>query len=176
MRFLVLLLPSLLFAHEFAYVDTRLTLEQERFSIEMVCDLDALALGQAHDHSESSQLETHLRKLSKEERDAVRKRLTSLFERRVRVRFDDMPTSFSVKFPHEGELEKKGVHRTYFGTVVRLEGSIPAGAENVCIFASRSFAALRLSLAGPNGVIGKPMPIPAGQRSEIFYLAELAKK
>jgi len=176
MRFCVwfLFLPSVVFAHDFAFVDTRLTLTEDRFSVEMICDLDALALGQPPRDTDSAELEAHLRGLDSQKRDVVRDRLTNIFERRVRVRFDGEPVPFSIRYPEEGTPVAEGVEPTWFGTVVHLEGAIPADAETVSFFASRSFAALRLSLVGPDGPVGDPIPLPGGQRSEDFDLAELS--
>jgi len=160
-------------AHDFTFTDVTLTLTEDRFRVEMVWDLDALALGQPPRETDSGEMAEMLAGLPETERDAIRDRLTMLFERRVRVRFDDEPRSFSIAFPEEGEARPDGVEPSWFGTIARLEGSVPEGAETVSFFASRAFPAMRLTLAGPDGPIGEAVPLPGGQRSEAYVLAEL---
>ena len=97
--FFVLLLRALASAHPLTFTETELVLRVDRtFQVEMICDLDALALGAPQDADDAQLVET-LRALSSEEFERRLERLGELFRRRVRVRFDGEPVAFEVAFP-----------------------------------------------------------------------------
>ena len=67
------------------------------FQVEMICDLDALALGAPQD-ADDAELVAALFALSSDAFDKRVERLRDLFRRRVRVRFDNEPAPFQVSF------------------------------------------------------------------------------
>lgn len=134
-------------AHDLALTESRLLLGRDgTWRLEMVCDLDALALGVAPG-SDSAQVAAALRALPPEERAEREERLRELFRRRVRVLFDGEASPFEVSFVREappGVTLPEG--ESELGLVARLEGAIPAPASEVSMRASRSFPPVHLTV------------------------------
>ena len=92
-------------AHPLAFTEVTLTLGPgSAFTADVVCDLDALALGVPID-TDDAELAAALAALPPDELDERLARLRRLFERRVRVRFDGDPAPFAVSFPDHGAPE-----------------------------------------------------------------------
>src|SRR5688572_4404026 len=82
------------FAHSFPFTDVTLTLRAgESFTVDIACDVDALALG-VDASADSAALAAEIRKMAPAEQEALVSRLAELLKRRVRVRFDGEPVPF----------------------------------------------------------------------------------
>lgn len=169
---LLSLLPSTVYAHPLSFTETTLTLHPDgTFQVDMVCDLDALALGLPQD-TDDAHLVTTLAALSPEEFTDVTQRLQQLFLRRVRVRFDGDPTSFDVSFPdYLTTRATDSVIPTVLGLTARLVGTVPAGATEVEFFASRSFSDVHLTMIDVSRRVRVRSVLERGARSDPFILA-----
>lgn len=136
------------------------------YQIDMVCDLDALALG-APPSTENALLLADLQAMDAAQREAVGDKLQRYFERRVRVLFDDQPVAALVSFPQTGTiLAAEGEPATYFGTVARLEGRVPEGAEALRLRASRALPPLLISFVHLGQTVDPPrLPVEPGTES-----------
>ncbi len=131
-------------AHDFAFTEVRLVLTEDgRFRADVRCDLDALALG-VDSRAESAALAARIARLPEAEQEALVSGLTSLLERRLRVRFDGTPAPFEVSLPERGQPVPPGAVPTTLGLLARISGEIPPGARAVEFFASRAFPPVRL--------------------------------
>ena len=160
------LLPCLTDAHPLTFTATELILRADgTFRVDMVCDLDALALGVTQDADDAG-LVTTLLSFTPAEFEARVRRLRRLFQRRVRVRFDGAPSPFDVEFPDYGTVKATAAEiPTVLGLTARLTGKIPVGATNVAFFASRSFSDIHLSVIDrQRGLIGQAI-LERGSRS-----------
>ena len=97
-----LLSASLAVAHPLEFTETTLLIQADgSFQVDMVADLDALALG-VPQNADDAELVAAIEQLSPADRAALLDRLTRYFRRRVRVRFDGQPAPFEVSFPDYG--------------------------------------------------------------------------
>ena len=169
--FLVLLLRALANAHPLTFTETDLILGVDRtFQIEMICDLDALALGAPQD-ADDAQLVATLRSLSSEEFEQRIERLGQLFRRRVRVRFDGEPAPFEVAFPDYGTSRADEADvPTVLGLTARLTGVVPTGATAVEFFASRAFSDVHLTITDEARHTTRRSVLDRGARSDPFVL------
>jgi len=167
---LVVLAPTL-GAHPLSFTQTTITLKPDNtFQVDIVCDLDALALGVPQD-SDDSALVSALQNLSSAEFTEHSARLRQLFIRRVRVRFDNNPQPFEVSFPDHGRPQAtESEIPTVFGLTARLVGTIPSDATQVDFFASRSFSQVHLEVIDMNGGTTGQSVLERGGRSEPFQL------
>ena len=140
-------LPNLSEAHPLTFTATQLILHTDgTFTVNMTCDLDALALGRSQD-TEDEQLVFALKQLNPNEFQNTIDRLENFFQRRVRVRFSGKPEPFSVTFPDYGTAAALDADiPTMLGLTARLKGAIPPDAKDVEFFASRSFSDVHLSV------------------------------
>ena len=170
--FLLPLLPLAVHAHPLSFTETTLTLNVDRtFRVEMVCDLDALALGLPQD-SNDAQLVATLRALSPEDFFDLQQRLRQLFLRRVRVRFDGDPAPFDVSFPdYLTPRTTESSIPTVLGLTARLSGTVPSGAAEVEFFASRSFSDVHLTVVDAVRQISVRSVMERGARSDPFELS-----
>lgn len=147
LAFLLCAVPLVADAHPLSFTDTTVTLQADgTFQVDMVCDLDALALGLPQD-TDDAQLVATLRALSPREFSELTERLRRLFVRRVRVRFDGDPAPFDVSFPdHLTSRATESRIPTVLGLTARLSGVVPPGATEVEFFASRSFSDVHLTI------------------------------
>lgn len=169
----VFLVPPLR-AHNLGFTETRVTFGEEgTFEIEMVADLDALALGAPQD-ADSEELAARLEALAPDEMDAKAAGLERFFQRRVRVRFDDRPVDFAVAFPERRDraVERRGAP-TVLGTVAVLTGSIPEAAGDFSFFASRIFPPVQLVVTSPLGEEVYREAVTPGARSTPLDLDDL---
>ena len=158
-------------AHPLTFTQTELTLRTDgTFQIDMVCDLDALALGVPQD-ADDAELVAVIRALSLVERNNQIDRLRQLFKRRVRVRFDGEPARFQVSFPDHGTPRAdKSEIPTVLGLTTRLIGDIPAEASNVTFFASRAFSDVHLTVVDETRDLIVPSILERGAESDPFAL------
>jgi hypothetical protein len=165
------LLPaSSAFAHNFAFTDVRLELRPDgTFRAEVLGDVDALALG-VDASADSAVLAAQIRAMPAAAQDELVARTVELFERRLRVRFDDQPAPFEVTFPERG-VRPPGVQPSALGLVAQLDGRIPKDARTVSFFASRAFPPVRLRVVGPEG---RARPVEVLERGETSRPVPLA--
>ncbi|MCC7293946.1 MAG: HupE/UreJ family protein [Phycisphaerales bacterium] len=134
-------------AHDFTITETNVCFAADgAFSIDVKCDLDALALG-VESKQDSASLVRRLRALSPEELEATTENLKLLLRKRLRVRFDGEGADFEVSFPALGVgMSHASEIPTVFGVTARLSGTVPDGAREFTFWASRSFNAVHLTL------------------------------
>ena len=150
-------------AHNFGFTDVRLELHTGgTFRAEIVCDVDALALGVDAAAADSGELASRIEAMPRAEQDALASAVGDLLNRRVRVRFDDEPAPFTVSLPERGS-RPPGSQPSALGLVARLDGRIPAGARMMSFFASRAFPPVRLTVVGPDG---RARPVEVLDRGE----------
>ena len=149
-------------AHSFEWTDVQVRLLAGSFHIQVVCDLDALALGVSPE-VDSRELAGILRRLSEREFEEVESRLRNLIERRIRIRFDGEAASFELHFPDNPEPRSQAGVDSVFGTRLHLVGPIPEGSREMSFFASRAFPPVRLNVTDP---AGRPFPSLLLQRGE----------
>jgi hypothetical protein len=158
-------------AHPLRYTDTTVVLQADgTFQADLITDLDALALGAPQD-ADDAELVAALRAMSADELDAQVARLRTLFERRVRLRFDGEPAPFDVTFPDRGTpAATESSIPTLLGLTARLTGVVPAGARELEFFASRAFSEVNLTIRDDaRGVTSQGLLEP-GARSDPFTL------
>jgi HupE / UreJ protein len=138
-------------AHNLTFTDVRLELRVDGFfRADVVCDLDALALG-VESGADSVALAAAIEAMAPAQRDALVARLEEMLERRLRVRFDGEPAALEVSLPERGQARPEGSLPSALGLVARLEGRVPAGAREVSFFASRAFPPVRLEIVDEGG-------------------------
>ena len=170
----VAVFPGTLRAHQFTIAEVRVTLQGDSFEAVMTVDLDALALGVSSEEDDEK-LDAALRAMTQEELADIHERLDRMFQRWVRIRFDDQPVATSVDFP-EYPLAKGATEiPSLFGTTARLQGDIPDQAVTFSFSASRAFPDTRLTIVGPGGFTSDPIVTPSGQRGETLVLAEITE-
>ena len=172
----VFTLPGLAAAHPLTFTDTTVVLRADgTFQIDLITDLDALALGVPQDADDASLVAT-LTAMTPADFNVLIDRLRTLFERRVRLRFDGEPSPFDVDFPDYGTTAAlESDIPTLLGLTARLTGTIPAGATDVEFFASRAFSEVNLTVQDEARGITTRAVLERGARSEPFALAGPAK-
>ena len=168
----LLLASSPAAAHPLEFTAATLTLQPDgTFEANLVCDLDALALGAPYD-TDDAELVATLEGLSTDEFDTLTARLRRMFERRVRVRFDGEPAPFAVEFPDYGTPAATDAEiPTVLGLNARLRGAIPDGAADVGFFASRAFGEVHLTVNDPARGVEVRSILEPGERSEPLELS-----
>tara|TARA_B100001123_G_scaffold438745_1_gene574192 strand:- start:16929 stop:18056 length:1128 start_codon:yes stop_codon:yes gene_type:complete len=171
--FITFALPNLSEAHPLTFTATQLILHTDgTFTVNMTCDLDALALGRSQD-TEDEQLVFALQQLNPNEFQNIIDRLETLFERRVRVRFSGNPEPFSVTFPDYGTAAALDADiPTVLGLTAQLRGTIPPDAKDVEFFASRSFSNVHLSVVNETNKTTIQTIIERGARSDPIELGD----
>ncbi len=172
----VFTLPGLATAHPLTFTDTTVVLRADgTFQIDLITDLDALALGVPQD-ADDAELVATLTAMAPADFNLLIDRLRTLFERRVRLRFDGEPSPFDVDFPDYGTTAAlESDIPTLLGLTARLTGTIPAGATDVEFFASRAFSEVNLTVQDEARSITTRAVLERGARSEPFALAGPAK-
>ena len=168
----VFTLSGLASAHPLTFTDTTVVLRPaSTFQIDLIIDLDALALGVPQD-ADDAELVATLTAMAPAEFNILIDRLQTLFERRVRLRFDGEPSPFDVNFPDYGTTAAlESDIPTLLGLTARLTGTIPAGATEVEFFASRAFSEVNLTIQDEARGITTRAVLERGARSEPFTLA-----
>lgn len=113
------------------------------FRVDMQVDLDALALGVSQD-TDDAELMAALNAMSENELEQTVADLRQTFLRRVRVRFDGETFMPEVTFPDAGS-ERARADNTVLGLTARLAGTIPPGAVELTLQASRAFPPLHIT-------------------------------
>ena len=166
------LVTSVAGAHPLLFTETTLTLRDDRtFQVDLIVDLDALALGVPQD-TDDAELVATIDSLPPNERDDLVVRLARLFERRVRVRFDGEPTPFDVSFPDWGTPKAtESEIPTVLGLTARMTGAIPADVTDLSFFASRAFSDVHLTVVDDVRGITVRSILERGARSDPFELS-----
>ena len=159
-------------AHPLRFTDTTVTLRADgTFVAELITDLDALALGAPQDADDAA-LVAALSALAPAELEERVAGLRTLFERRVRFRFDGEPAPFEVTFPDRGTpAATEAEIPTLLGLTARLTGRVPEGATELEFFASRAFAEVNLAIRDERRDLVTRELLDPGARSDPFPLA-----
>ena len=167
----LVVLPAPASSHPLAFTQSELILRVDgTFQVEMVCDLDALALGVSQD-ADDAELVAMLHELTPEQLDQRVERLRELFRRRVRIRFDGQPVTFDVAFPDYGTARADEAEiPTVLGLTARLRGTVPTNATEVEFFASRSFSDVHLAIVDESRQVSRRSVLERGARSDPFVL------
>lgn len=168
---LALFMPCRSGAHDLELTETLLVLKTDgTFQVDLLCDLDALALG-ANPSTDSAELAAALLAMGEGERSAAEARLFRLFERRVRVLFDGERVPVEISFPQYGTpLASEAEIPSVYGLVARLEGWIPSTAAAVSFRASRAFPPVHLTILHQGRVGGSRELLEQGGESVPFLL------
>lgn len=162
-------------AHELTITDALMVLRGDgRISVEMICDLDALALGVPRS-ADDRQLAVALAELDSAERDRRRQALRRLLARRVKVRVDGAILPLRITFPDEGRstaaVDGDDPSPSYFGLLARFDGRLPEAAEAVTFMASRAFPPAQLTILDQRSLGGRREMLLQGAASEPYPLA-----
>ncbi len=131
-------------AHDLGFTRTvAVLLPGNEFRVDMQVDLDALALGVSQD-TDNAELVAALDAMSPEELEQTLANLRQTFLRRVRVRFDGDAFAPEVTFPDTGS-ERARANNTVLGLTARITGTIPPGAVELTLQASRAFPPLHIT-------------------------------
>jgi len=168
--------PISLSAHPLTFTDATIVLHPDAtFEVDLIVDLDALALG-APQTADDAALVATLRALSARELDERIDRLRMLFQRRVRLRFDGDPVPFEVSFPDRSTpAATESEIPTLLGLTARLTGAVPLGATSLEFFASRAFSAVHLTIHDLAREITLRSILERGARSDPFTLTAQAE-
>jgi hypothetical protein len=159
-------------AHSFPFTDVTLALRADgTFAVDVVADLDALALG-VDASADSAALAAQIRSMPAAERGRLVAGLGDMLQRRLRVRFDGTPAPFAVSLPERDRPPAPGVPPSALGLVARLEGRVPPGAKTVTFFASRAFPPVRLTVIGDDGQARRVEVVERGGTSRALSLTE----
>ncbi len=157
-------------AHPLEFTDTSLIIRAGHFQVDVIADLDALALGVRQD-ADDAELVAAIEQLSPADRARLLERLTQVFVRRVRIRFDGRPAPFEVSFPDYGtQRASEAEIPTVIGLTARLQGIIPGGADTVEFFASRAFSDVHLTIVDETRGVTHREVLEPGARSDPFEL------
>ena len=160
-------------AHTFSFTEVRATVEGAAFTVDIVCDLDALALG-LPSSADSAALAAEIAGMTEAARDELAGKLADFLARRLRVRFDGVPAPFEVSFPDRGKPVPADTPPTAFGLVARLSGRVPAGAREVTFFASRVFPLVRVAWRSGHGGAPVEEVLVPGAESHPFPVTGVA--
>lgn len=117
-----------------------------RFQVDLLVDLDALALG-VSPTGDSAEIAATLLALEPDELTRTQQKLEAFFARRVRILFDGQAARPVVSFPEWGTpLATSHGEPSVFGLVARLSGRMPEGAEAVSFRASQALPPIHLTV------------------------------
>ena len=148
-------------AHDFTITATAATFRADgSFQIDMICDLDALALG-VPSSQDSAALARQLREMPPSESNAAIANLRTLFIKRTRIRFDGTEVEPTVEFPEYSATPSEHTEiPSCLGVTARLSGRVPENARTFTFWASRAFQAVHLTILR-DGVEGETKHILA---------------
>ena len=117
------------------------------YFVEMRVDVDALALGVAHNSAPPAAMATALRLMAPFEFDRAIERAEQTVLRRVRIRFDGRLVDPAISFPdHQRASDTIDPQPTMLGMTARLFGRVPETAETFAFGASAAFNAVDLTI------------------------------
>lgn len=133
-------------AHDFTITDVTAVLRSNgTFRIEMIVDVDALALG-VPPSTDSAEVAATLRAMSPSELTAAREMAKETISRRVRIKFDGVKVAPAVSFPGEEMPTSPEDPPTILGIIARLNGEIPPEAIDFTFGCSRAFGPVHLAI------------------------------
>jgi len=170
---LILCVVAPALAHDFRFTETRAQFRADgTFQIDLIADLDALALGQPPT-TDNATLAAQIEAMSSADREKLIADLRTLFQKRTRLRFDGVEFKPEVEFPGPAATPANppalalaadstastvptsttttaapptALH-TALGIVARLTGRVPSGAQHFTFWASRSFQCVHIWLS-----------------------------
>ena len=168
----LLIIGSLGLAHPLRFTATTLVIQTDgRFQVDLIADLDALALG-VPQTSDDAEIVARIEQLSRSERADLIEQLRQLFQRRVRIRFDGRAAPFQVNFPDDGIARAAEMTiPTVLGLTARLRGRVLPNARTVQFFASRAFSTVHLTIIDQGRGIVRRAVLERGATSDPFELA-----
>lgn len=132
-------------AHDLTLTEATLVVRLDRtWQLDLVLDLDALALGVGSDVA-ADLAASRLASLPPGELDATVARLEAMLGRRVRVLVDGKAVAGRLSFPQRGLGEVRGLPSA-LGLVARWEGALAPEAETVAVRLSRGLPAMVLTV------------------------------
>ena len=145
MTFIVLIaLTPVASGHDLGLTRTTVVfLDDGTLRIEMLADLDALALGMPQE-TDDAELTAILEGMPEAELEETVDSLRQTFLRRFRVRFDGETFLPEVSFPDRGSATAREA-QSVLGLRARMTGTIPEGATELSLQASRAFPPLHVS-------------------------------
>ncbi len=154
----VLLAPAIARGHDFTLTEARLEISADgTMALDIICDLDALALGVASS-TDDAELVAALVALSSDERMTRRTTLERMLTRRLRLRADGERLETTVFLPEAPRdpasatpaipeaLPDSDERPTFLGVTARLEAVLPDDAESISFSASRAFPPVHLTI------------------------------
>ena len=142
------------------------------YVIEMVVDVDALALG-VPSTTDSALLAERLRGLTPEEFTRCVNYAKETIQNRVRIRFDGQKQTPPISFPEPGTTAAdRSDLPTVLGLIARLSGRIPPGSKEFTFGASRSFNAVHLTILDQNSVSGVRQILSPSEDSPPYRLGQ----
>ncbi len=162
----LLSLPLGLVAHDFTVTEVAVIFSGDGgYQIDMSVDADALALGLPPD-TDSAVVVAEMEKLTPGEFEAAVERAKAFVTQYVRIRFDGARQSPAVEFPQYGTAAAKDAQiPTVLGTLARMQGRIPAGAQALTFGASEVFKAVKLTVFDPSAPQPATFTLGPGEES-----------
>jgi hypothetical protein len=162
----LLSLPFGLKAHDFTVTEVAVIFRGDGgYQIDMSVDADALALGLPPD-TDSATVVAAMERLSPEEFDAAVEKAKAFITQYVRIRFDGARQSPSVEFPQHGTAAAMDAEiPTVLGTLARMEGRVPDGAQALTLGASEVFKAVKLTIFDPSAPEPATFTLGPGEES-----------
>lgn len=163
-------------AHVFTITEALAILKTDgTYQIDLTVDCDALALG-VSSTTDSAALVQWLHQMTPEEFDQAVEKARRTILRRVRVRFDGVKQTPTVRFPEHGTpLAAKRNPPTVLGVTARLSGMIPPGATEFRFGASRAFNAVHLTILEQATASGVKHMLGVSEDSPPFRIGQAAQ-
>ncbi|RMF70713.1 MAG: HupE/UreJ family protein [Planctomycetota bacterium] len=135
-------------AHDVSIMPALAVIRQDgSYFIELRVDVDALALGVAHNSAPPAAMAAALRMMAPFELDRAIERAERTVLRRVRIRFDGQLVDPQISFPdHKRTDDTTDPQPTVLGMTARLFGRVPETAETFSFGASAAFNAVDLTI------------------------------
>jgi hypothetical protein len=162
----LLALPLVLVAHDFTVTEVAVIFRGDGgYQIDMSVDVDALALGLPPD-TDSAVVVAEMEKLTPDEFEAAVERARAFVAQYVRIRFDGARQSPPVAFPQYGTAAATDAQiPTVLGTLARVEGRVPSGAQALTFGASEVFKAVKLTIFDPSAPQPATFTLGPGEES-----------
>jgi hypothetical protein len=138
-------------AHDFTVTEVAVIFRGDGgYQIDMSVDADAVALGLPPD-TESSIVVAAMERLTPAQFEVATARAKEYVAQYVRIRFDDVKQNPLVEFPQYGTAAAMDAETpTVLGTLARMNGEMPAGAEAFTFGASEVFKVVKLTVFDPS--------------------------
>ena len=163
----LLSLPLALGAHDFTVTEVAVIFRGDGgYQIDMSVDADALALGLPPD-TDSALVAAQMEELSPEDFAAATARAKDYIAQYVRIRFDGAKQSPPVEFPQYGTAAAIDAQTpTVLGTLARMTGQVPPGAQEFTFGASEVFKAVKLTVFDPSAPQPATFTLGPGEESQ----------